>query len=89
VQAAQQTPSKPIVVTVVPATPARERTVGDVIAGALVLTAVLVVIALALGVLFAAVRYAWHRRHPPHEDHLPPVSPYAGGSTGPPSSPTR
>jgi hypothetical protein len=58
VQAAQQTPSHPIVVTV-----------------ALFLTAVLVVIALALGVLFAAVRYAWHRRHPPHEDHLPPVAP--------------
>ncbi|HVW04198.1 MAG TPA: hypothetical protein VHB78_04280 [Vicinamibacterales bacterium] len=74
-QAAQPTTSTPIVVTVVPATPARERTVGDVIIGALSLTGVLILIALALGVVFAAVRYAWHRRHPPHEDHLPPVAP--------------
>jgi hypothetical protein len=75
VQAAQDTPSKPLVVTIVPATPARERTVGDVIIGSLGITGVLVLLALALGVVFAGVRYAWQRRHPPHDDHLPPVAP--------------
>jgi hypothetical protein len=89
VPAAQEPPSKPLVVTIVPATPARERTVGDVIVGALGVAGALVLVALVLGVVFAAVRYAWHRRHPPQDDHLPPVSPYAGGSAGPPSSPTR
>ena len=69
---------KPIVVTIVPATPAPERNIGDVILSALGVLVVLVLVSVALGVLVAGLRVAWHRLRPPDDDHMPPVSPSAG-----------
>jgi hypothetical protein len=74
----QQGSSNAIVVTVVPATPAPERTVGDVILGSFAIAAALLLLALVLGVAVAGLRYAWNRWHPPDDDHMPPVSPYLG-----------
>ena len=73
----QTDPSHAIVVTVVPATPTPERTVGDVIIGSLGIAAALLLLALVLGVGFAAIRYVWIKHHPPDDDHMPPVSPFA------------
>lgn len=70
--------SNAIVVTVVPATPAPERTVGDVILGSFAIAAVLLLAALVLGVAVAGLRHAWNRWHPPDDDHMPPVSPRLG-----------
>jgi hypothetical protein len=77
--AVQQTsqPQDSFVVTVIPATPAPERTVADVIVGSLSIVAVLLAVALVLGGLFAAVRLGWIRRHPAEADHMPPVRPTA------------
>jgi len=74
----QQGSSNAIVVTIVPATPAPERTVGDVIIGSLAIVGVLLLLALLLGIAVAGLRYAWNRWHPPDDDHMPPVSPYLG-----------
>ena len=80
---------KPFIVTVVPATPAPQTTVGDVIVGALSITGLLVLVALVAGALFAVVRVRWNQRHPAEDDHLPPVSPFTVTGDGRPSSPTR
>jgi hypothetical protein len=68
-------PRDSFVVTVVPATPAPERTVADVIVGSLVIVVVLIAVGAALGGVFAAVRLGWLRRHPAEADHMPPVKP--------------
>jgi hypothetical protein len=81
----QSQPSQSFVVTIVPANPTDQTTVADVLIGSLGITAVLLGLALALGVLAAAVRYGWNRLHPPSEDHLPPVSPFTEPGV-PPSS---
>jgi hypothetical protein len=83
VQASEQ---RPIVVTVIPSTPAKETTVADVIVGALGVTGALVALALALGVVVAVLRVGWNRLHPPIGDHLPPVTPGVSGPPRPPSS---
>jgi hypothetical protein len=69
--------------------PVQETTIGDVILGALGLTGVLLLIALALGAVLAFVLVRWHHRHPPEHDRLPSVSPFAPDSSGPPSSRAR
>ena len=74
----QQGSPNAIVVTVVPATPAPERTVGDVILGSFAIAAALLLLALVLGVVVAGLRYAWNRKHPLDDDHMPPVTPYLG-----------
>ncbi len=74
------------VVTVIPQAPTPQTTLGDVIVGALGLAGVLVLIALALGVVTAVLRLAWNRLRPPSDDHLPPVSPFVRDPTAPPSS---
>ena len=79
---------EPFVVKVIrPEAP--ETTVGDVIIGALGVTGVLLVIALALGAIVAALRVGWHRLRPPAGDHLPPVSPLIADPSEPPSSQSR
>ena len=62
-------------VTVIPATPAEETTVADVVIGSLGVVGVLVSLALVLGILLAGARVVWSKRHPAAEDHLPPVTP--------------
>ena len=52
----QQGSSNAIVVTIVPATPAPERTVGDVIIGSLAIVGVLLLLALLLGIAVAGLR---------------------------------
>ena len=69
--------------------PAPETTLGDVVLGALGLTGVLTLIALALGALLAFGLIRWHHRHPPERRHLPPVSPLVPDQSAPPSSQAR
>jgi hypothetical protein len=66
---------KTIMVTVIPSTPTEETTVAGVILGSLGVAGTLLMVALILGVAMAAVRVAWTRRHPPTDNHLPPVTP--------------
>ena len=80
---------RPLIVTLIPATPARQTTVADVVVGALGITGVLVIVALVAGALMAVLRVRWNRRHPAEEDHLPPVSPVIRIGDGHRSSPTR
>jgi len=69
---------KSFVVTIVPATPAPERNIGDVILSAFGMVVVLVLVAVVMGVVVAGVRVAWQRLRPPSDDHMPPVSPSSG-----------
>ena len=69
----QGQPSQPIIVQLV-REPVDEISVGDVIVGALGVTGVLVLLALALGGLLAVVLIRWKQRHPPEASHLPPVA---------------
>jgi hypothetical protein len=78
-----------LVVTVIPSTPAERTTVGDVIIGSFGLAGALVLLALALGVVVAALRVAWIRRHPREADRLPPISPYVNGPAEPRSPRVR
>ena len=77
------------VVTVVPAAPAPETTVADVVIGSLGVAGFLLVLALGLGVVMAAVRLGWQRLHPAVEDHLPPVTALTPESETHPSSRAR
>lgn len=70
-----QVPRDSFVVTIIPPTPAEEQGVSDVILGSLGVAGTLLMIALVLGVVVAGFRVAWNRRHPPADDHLPPVVP--------------
>ena len=83
----QQVPN-PFIVTPIRET-APETTVGDVIFGALGLAGVMAVAAVVLGLVVATVLILWHRRRRPEADHLPPVSPLAGRSSLPPTTPDR
>jgi hypothetical protein len=80
---------KPFIVTVIPRDPTPETGVADVIVGALGIAGALLLLALVLGGLFAALRLFWLRRHPPADDHLPPVSPFVQDAAAPPSSQAR
>ena len=80
---------RPLIVTVIPATPTPQTTVGDVVVGALAITGLLVVMAVVAGALLAVVRVRWNRRHPAEDDHLPPVSPLIVTGDGHRSSPTQ
>jgi hypothetical protein len=60
-------------VQVIPATPAAENTLLHVVVGSFSVVGLLVGLALMLGVAVAGFRVIWHKRHPPTEDHLPPV----------------
>jgi ABC-type phosphate transport system permease subunit len=82
-----QPPQDSFLVTVVPATPAPERTVADVIIGSLGIVLVLTMVAIVLGTVFAGIRLAWLRRFPPAGDHMPPVKP--NGASLPPTPPAR
>jgi len=70
-------------------TPTAHTTIADVIIGSLGITGLLVLLSLALGLIVAGTLALWHRRHPPEEDHLPPVSPFVPDSSPRPSSPVR
>ena len=87
----QSSLSRPYVVTVVPATPAeaQQSSVGDLLIGALSMAALLLAVALVLGVVFGGVRVAFRRYFPSDRDRMPPVNPFEPGSTHPPSSPPR
>ena len=74
-QSAQPPGQQPFVVTVVPATPAPERDLADVLLGSLGITVGLLFVALVLGVVFGAIRLGWAKRHPPDVDHMPPIKP--------------
>jgi hypothetical protein len=82
----QNPDARPLIVTVTPQTPAPATTVGDVVLGSLGVAGSLVLVALVLGIVLAGVRVGWNRFHPSTDDHLPPVSPFTGGSPAPPSS---
>ena len=58
----------------IPATPAPENTVLNVVVGSLGVAGVLLIVALILGVGVAGFRVIWQKKHPPTEDHLPPVA---------------
>jgi hypothetical protein len=81
--------SRPYVVTVIPATPteARTTTVSDLLIGAVSLAAVLIGVALVLGVVFGGLRLAFRKYFPSRDDHMPPVSPFEPDSTRPPTPP--
>jgi len=75
-----------IIVRIIPeATP--ETTVGDIIIGALGLTGVMFIIAVALGGICAFLLISWHRHRPPSDNHLPSVSPLSGSPDSRPTSP--
>ena len=67
-----------MIVTIHPE-PSHGITFVDVILGSFVLTAVAVVVAALLGTVLAYVLIRWHRRHPPENDRLPPISPLIPG----------
>jgi ABC-type phosphate transport system permease subunit len=69
--------------------PTPQTTIADVIIGSLGITGLLVLLSLVLGLVVAALLVTWHRRHPPEQDHLPPVSPFVRDPGPHPSSPTR
>lgn len=69
----QPVPSQTFVVRVIPVTPAPENTVLKMVAGSMGIAGVLILLALVLGVAVAGVRVVWQKRHPPTDDHLPPV----------------
>jgi hypothetical protein len=79
---------QPLIVDLVE-TPAKHTTVADVIIGSLGITGLLILLSLALGLIVAGALVVWHRRHPPEDDRLPPVSPSATDSLPRPSSQAR
>jgi hypothetical protein len=79
---------QPFIVTLAK-TPTKETTLQDVVLGALGLAGSLLLLAIVLGVVVSLVRLAWLRRHPPEEEHLPSVSPFAAEATAPRSSRSR
>lgn len=81
-------PPKAFIVTMAQ-TPAKETTVADVIIGSLGVAGALLLLAIVLGVVASLVRLAWNRRHPPHEAHLPSVSPFTPDETPSRSSRSR
>ncbi len=83
-------PSQPnAFIVTVQKTPARELTVADVIIGSLSTTAMLLLIAIALGGVLSMLLLAWRRRYPLEQDHLPPVSPLIPDPTARPTSQAR
>jgi len=69
-----QTPQQSFVVSLIPAKPAEENTMLNVVVGSLGVAGVLLLMALVLGVGVAGVRVVWQKRHPAADDHLPPVA---------------
>ena len=65
--------SQPVIVTLVDK-PSEQTSFGDVLLGAFGIAGVLVLVAVALGVVMAFALVKWHKRHPPDEDHLPPLT---------------
>jgi hypothetical protein len=64
----------------------RQSTIGDQLhaLGSLILSSIglvgaLIVLAALAGGVMAFLMVRWHRRHPPEEDRLPPVSPFIPG----------
>jgi hypothetical protein len=84
-----QSPSNAYVVTVIPDTPAEaiNTTVTDLLMGVISMTAVMLMVALVLGVMLAGVRVALRRLFPPAADHMPGIKPYDSESPLPPSAP--
>ena len=79
---------EPFIVTVVE-TPAKETTLSDVILGSFGVVGALVLLAVVLGGVLAFLLVAWNRRHPPADNHLPPVVPVIPSPGGPQSSQAR
>jgi hypothetical protein len=63
----------PVIVTLVDK-PSDQTSFADVIIGAFGITGVLLLVAIALGLIVAFGLVKWHQRHRPEEDHLPPVT---------------
>jgi hypothetical protein len=87
----QSAPSRPFVVTVIPAEPteATPTTVSDLLVGAVSMAGLMLGVALVLGVIFGGLRLAFNRRFASQPDHMPPVSPFEPDPTIPPSSPPQ
>lgn len=81
----QSSLSRPYVVTVIPDTPAEatQTTVADLLVGSLSLAAVLLAVALVLGIVFGGLRVGYLKVFSRQPDHMPPVSPYEPESTPP------
>jgi len=79
-----QSPTQQGFIVTVVQTPTKQTTLQDVVLGSLAITGALLLLALALGALMAGLLYLWHRRHPPEENRLPPVSPLVGGGSATP-----
>jgi len=59
--------------------PTPEITIADVIFGSFGIVGVLVLLAVLLGGALSLLLMAWHRRHPPEDDHMPSVAPVTSG----------
>ena len=81
----QSSLSRPYVVSVIPDTPAEttQTTVADLLIGSVSLAAVLLAVALVLGLVFGGLRVGYLRLFPKQPDHMPPVSPFEPGSSPP------
>jgi hypothetical protein len=69
----------PIIVTIAPEPDHATTTFVDVILGSFAITAIAVLVAIVLGIVLAYILIRWHRRHPPEDDRLPPISPFIQG----------
>lgn len=78
----QSSLSRPYVVTVIPEKPteAKVTTVSDLLIGSVSMAALLLGVALVLGVVFGGIRVALKRLRPSGPDHLPSVNPYDPGT---------
>lgn len=63
-----------MIVTIAPQ-PDEGTTLVGVILGSFGITAIAIAVAAILGAGLAYLLIRWHRRHPPEEDRLPPISP--------------
>ncbi len=74
----QSAPSRPYVVTVIPAAPveAKTTTVSHILVGSVSMAGLMLGLALILGVVFGGLRLAFRRRFQAQPDRMPPVSPY-------------
>jgi hypothetical protein len=62
-----------------------EITIADVVYGSFGIVGVLVLSAIVLGAVLSMLFVLWNRRHPPEDDHMPPVSPLIPAPGDPPS----
>jgi len=85
----QSPTTRPYVVTVIPDTPTETTptTVVDVLIGSVSMAAVLLCVALVLGVVFGGLRVGYQKLFGSKPDHMPAVSPYDRARPQPPEPP--